>query len=261
MSEVVRMKRDGAVLEVTLDRPRANAIDAQMSRALYVAFRAFQDDASLSVAILTGGGDKFFSAGWDLKVAAGGEGLETDHGPGGFAGITEFFDLDKPLIAAVNGLAYGGGFELALACDLIVAAESARFALPEASLGIIANAGGVQRLPRMLPRALAMELLLTGRPMEAAEACERGLVNRVVRQSELMREARALAAAIAANAPLSLRAVKALARAGENLSVADTFAAMRSGRIAAYEAMFHSRDAREGPRAFVEKRPPVWEGR
>jgi crotonobetainyl-CoA hydratase len=260
MSESVRTTRNGAILEVTLDRPKANAIDVSTSRALYAAFRAFQDDASLSVAILTGGGDRFFSAGWDLKAAAAGEGVEADHGPGGFAGITEFFDLDKPVIAAVNGIAYGGGFELALACDLIVASEAARFALPEVSLGIIANSGGVQRLPRVASRALAMELLLTGRAMDAAEARASGIVNRVVAPAQLMSEARSLALAIAANAPLALRAVKALVRAGESLSVAEAFATMRAGGIAPYEAMLRSRDALEGPRAFAEKRPPVWEG-
>jgi crotonobetainyl-CoA hydratase len=261
MSEPVRAIRNGAILEVTLDRPKANAIDVATSRALYAAFRDFQEDASLSVAMLTGGGERFFSAGWDLKAAAGGEEVEADHGPGGFAGLTEFFDLDKPVIAVVNGIAFGGGFEVALACDLIIASETARFALPEVTLGIIANAGGVQRLPRLLPRAIAMELLLTGRSMDAAEARSLGIVNRVVAPAQLMSEARAVATMIAANAPLALRAVKALARAGEALPVAGSFAVMRSRQIAPYEAMVRSRDAVEGVRAFVEKRAPIWEGR
>jgi crotonobetainyl-CoA hydratase len=261
MTTSVHVARHGALYQVTIDRPKANAIDAATSRALYVAFRAFQDDPEARVAILTGAGDRFFSAGWDLKAAAEGEEAGADHGPGGFAGVTEFFDLDKPVIAAVNGLALGGGFELALACDLIVAAEGAEFALPEAGLGLVANAGGVQRLPRRIAPALAMELLLTGRRVGAEEALRLGLVNRVAPLGSLMSAAREYATTIAAKAPLATRAAKALARVGEGLSVEQTFAAMRSGRVAVYEALLASEDAREGPRAFAEKRPPVWTGR
>jgi crotonobetainyl-CoA hydratase len=261
MTMSVHVARHGALYQVTLDRPKANAIDAATSRALYVAFRAFQDDPEARVAILTGAGDRFFSAGWDLKAAAEGEGGDADHGPGGFAGVTEFFDLDKPVIAAVNGLALGGGFELALACDLIVAAEGAEFALPESGLGLVANAGGVQRLPRRIAPALAMELLLTGRRVGAEEALRLGLVNRLAPLGSLMSAAREYALTIAAKAPLATRAAKALARVGEGLSVEETFAAMRSGRVAVYQALLASEDAREGPRAFAEKRPPVWTGR
>ncbi len=261
MTTSVRVARHGALYQVTLDRPKANAVDAATSRALYVAFRAFQDDPDARVAILTGAGDRFFSAGGDLKAAAEGEAADADHAPGGFAGITEFFDLDKPVIAAVNGLALGGGFELALACDLIVTAEGAEFALPEAGLGIVANSGGVQRLPRRIAPALAMELLLTGRRVGAEEAMRIGLVNRVAPLGSLMSAARELATTIAAKAPLATRAAKALARAAEGLSVEAAFAAIRSGRVAVYEALLASQDAREGPRAFAEKRPPVWTGR
>jgi crotonobetainyl-CoA hydratase len=260
MTACVHVVRHGAIYQVTLDRPKANAIDAATSRALYVAFRAFQDDSEARVAILTGAGDRFFSAGWDLKAAAAGEASE-EHGPGGFAGITEFFDLDKPVIGAVNGLALGGGFELALACDLVVASQGAAFALPETGLGFVAPAGGVQRLPRRVPPAIAMELLLTGRRVEPEEALRLGLVNQVVPLGSLMSAARELATTIAAKAPLATRATKALTRAGEGLSVQEMFAAMRSGRVAAYDAMLASEDAREGPRAFVEERPPVWTGR
>ncbi|MGD0639713.1 MAG: enoyl-CoA hydratase-related protein [Roseiarcus sp.] len=261
MTTSVHVARHGALYQVTLNRPKANAIDAATSRALYVAFRAFQDDPDARVAILTGAGDRFFSAGWDLKAAAAGEEGGGEHGPGGFAGITEFFDLDKPVIAAVNGLALGGGFELALACDLIVAAEGVEFALPETGLGIVAGAGGVQRLPRRIAPALATELLLTGRRVGAEEALRLGLVNRVAPLGSLMSAAREYAETIAAKAPLATRAAKALARAGEGLSVQEGFAAMRSGRVGVYEAMLASEDAREGPRAFAEKRPPVWTGR
>ncbi len=154
---------------------------------------------------MTGGGERLFSAGWDLKAAAGGASEEDDFGPGGFAGLTELFDLDKPVIAAVNGLAIGGGFELALACDLVVAAEHATFALPETAVGVAADAGGLQRLPRQLPYRIALELLLTGRRMPATEAKHYGLINAVVPAAALMAEARRYAALIAEGAPLSVR--------------------------------------------------------
>ena len=167
MSGVRTDVRD-TVLEVTLDRPPANAIDAATSRELGEAFATLRDDPTLRAAVVTGGGDRFFSAGWDLKAAAAGD--DEDFGPGGFAGLTELFDLDVPVIAAVNGMAVGGGFELALACDLIVAVRNAELFVPEVNLGFVPDAGGVVRLPRRLPRALAMELLLTGRRMAADEA-------------------------------------------------------------------------------------------
>jgi len=261
MPQTVHVARYGALYQVTLDRPSANAIDAATSRALFVAFRAFNDDPDARVAILTGAGDRFFSAGWDLKAVEGAEAGDSDHGPGGFAGLTEFFALEKPVIAAVNGLAIGGGFELALACDLIVAAENAEFALPEAGLGLVADAGGVQRLARRIAPNLAMELLVTGRRVDAAEAQRLGLANQVVPLGSLMSAARALATTIAAKAPLSIRAIKALTRAGEGLPIEAMFKAMRAGRIAAYSAALASEDAREGPRAFAENRPPVWTGR
>jgi len=176
----VQARTDGAVLVITLDRPKANAIDVRTSQALHAAFDRLRREPGLRVAILTGAGERFFSAGWDLKAAAEGEGIAADHGPGGFAGLTEFFDLGKPVIAAVNGLALGGGFELVLAADLVVAAEHAEFALTEVTLGLVPDAGGLLRLPSRLPRAIAMEYLLTGRRISAAEAGRWGLVNRVV---------------------------------------------------------------------------------
>ena len=179
MSEAVRTEQRGAVLEVTLDRPKANAIDAATSRKMGLVFREFRDDDSLRAAILTGGGERFFSAGWDLKAAAAGESVTADYGLGGFGGIQEHPDLNKPIIAAVNGIAVGGGFEVALSCDLIVAAESARFALPEIRAGTIADAATL-RLPRRIPYHIAMEMLFLGRWMEASEAARWGLVNEVV---------------------------------------------------------------------------------
>ncbi len=170
MSDPLRVERDPPILIVTLDRPKANAIDAATSQALGKVFVDFRDDDDLMVAVMTGGGEKFFSAGWDLKAAAGGEPADADFGPGGFAGLTELWDLNKPVIAAINGIAVGGGLELALACDLILAAEHAEFWFPETFHGIMADAGGVQRLPRRVPHHIAMELLLTGRRMGAEEA-------------------------------------------------------------------------------------------
>jgi crotonobetainyl-CoA hydratase len=253
----VRIDVRGAVLEVTLDRPPANAIDAATSRELGEAFARLRDDRSLHAGIVTGAGDRFFSAGWDLKAAAGGD--EEDFGPGGFAGLTELFDLDAPVIAAVNGMAVGGGFELALACDLILAVPDAELFTPEVNLGFVPDAGGVVRLPSRLPRAIAMELLLTGRRMSAEEAARHGLVNRLVDPVDLMTAARDLADAIADAAPLATRAVKAVVRASEGLGTEDAYAAMRE--VPAYREMLTSEDAAEGPRAFAEGRSPNWRGR
>ena len=261
MTDAVTETRRGAVLEITLDRPKANATDAATSRALGAAFAAFRDDPNLAVAIVTGAGERFFSAGWDLKAAAAGAEQGADHGPGGLAGLTERFDLDKPVIAAVNGMAVGGGFEFVLACDLAVAAEHAEFFLPEVNIGMIADAGGALRLPRRVPRAVAMEMLLTGRRMDAAEALRWGLVNAVVPGAQLMASARALAEKVAAAAPLAVAALKEVVAATEHLSVEDAFAALKSGRLDAYAKMRASEDFLEGPRAFAEKRPPVWRGR
>ena len=255
----IRADRRGATLEVTIDRPKANAIDAATSRELGEAFAAFRDDPELRVAILTGAGGRFFSAGWDLKAAAAGD--PEDYGAGGFGGLTELFDLDKPVIAAVNGYAAGGGFEIALACDLIVASEAATFSLPEVTRGLVPDAGGVLRLPKRLPRALAMELLLTGRAMDPAEAERWGLVNRVVEPAALLDAARELADRVLAAAPLSIAAVKAVVAATEGLPVEDGYRAMREGAIPAYDRVGESEDAQEGPRAFAEGREPNWRGR
>ena len=191
---------EGPVLEITLDRPKANAIDAATSRELSHVFATFRDDPELRVAIFTAAGDRFFCAGWDLNAAAGGEDFEADYGEGGFGGFGEMPGLLKPVICAVNGMAVGGGFEIVLAADFVVAAEHARFWLPEASLGIVPDTAAV-RLPRMLPPAVANEILYAGRRLDAAEALRWGLVNSVAGASELLAEARALAARIAEAAP------------------------------------------------------------
>ena len=259
--EPVQITAEGQTLVVTLDRPKANAIDVTTSRALYAAFDRLRSDPRLRVGILTAAGDRFFSAGWDLKAAAAGEGIEADHGPGGFAGITEFFDIRKPVIAAVNGLAFGGGFELALAADLVVAAEHAEFALTEVTLGLVADAGGLLRLPARLPRPIAVECLLTGRRLTAAEAARWGLVNAVVPAGEVLATARTMAAAICAAAPLAVAAVLEIMQETEATSMRTGYSVLRSGALPAYRAMLDSQDAREGARAFADRRKPRWQGR
>ncbi|WP_019544163.1 enoyl-CoA hydratase-related protein [Streptomyces sulphureus] len=258
--EAVRSEEQDGVLVVTLDRPKANAIDTSTSRALHAQFTRLQEDPGLRAAVITGAGDRFFSAGWDLKAAAEGEAIDADHGPGGFAGLTELHRLDKPVIAAVGGLAFGGGFELALAADLIVAAPHAEFALPEVRIGMIADSGGVLRLPRRLPRAVATELLLTGKRLSATEAARWGLVNEVAEPGAVLERAVALAGELAQGAPLALAAVKEVLRETEALDVEAGFTRMRSGELPRYDAMLRSTDAEEGPRAFAEKRTPVWKG-
>jgi crotonobetainyl-CoA hydratase len=257
----VRVDAADGVLLVTLDRPKANAVDAPTSLALYDAFAQLEADPDLRVAIITGAGERFFCAGWDLKAAAAGEEVDADHGPGGFAGLTELHQRTKPVIAAVNGLALGGGFELVLAADLVVAATTAEFGLPETGLGIIPDAGGVLRLPRRLPRPLAVELLLTGRRLSAADGYELGLVNQVVAPHQLLIAARELAANVVRSAPLAVAAVLEVLAATEGGSVADGYQLMRSGRLTRYAAMLSSEDAAEGPAAFAQQRAPRWKGR
>ena len=251
---------DGPVLEVTLDRPKANAIDAATSRELSAVFAAFRDDAEMRVAILTGAGGRFFCAGWDLNAAAAGEDFEADYGEGGFGGFGELPGLLKPVICAVNGMAVGGGFEIVLAADLVVAAEHARFWLPEASVGIVPDAASV-RLPRMLPPVVANEILYAGRRLDAAEALRWGIVNSVVNAPDLLTEARALAARVVEAAPLSVVAVAEIRDRTAHRPLPEAFELLRSGDLAAYEAMLASEDAIEGPRAFTESRAPRWQGR
>ncbi|MEH6632963.1 MAG: carnitinyl-CoA dehydratase [Halopseudomonas aestusnigri] len=260
MNDVIKVEQRGAVLEVTLDRPKANAIDAKTSFTLGEVFCQFRDNPELKVAILTGAGEKFFSAGWDLVASSEGEAPDTDYGPGGFAGITELHNCYKPIIAAVNGMAVGGGFELALSADLIVAADHAQFFLPEVKVGLIADAASF-RLPKLLPKALAMEMLLTGRRMSAEEALKWGLVNKVVSGENLLDTARELADQILEAAPLSVKAVKEVIQKTQTLDIEECYQEMRSGKWENYEKLLVSDDAKEGSLAFVEKRSPVWTGK
>jgi len=258
--EDVQVTRADRVMEITLARGKVNAIDAATSRALGAAFTELQNDPDLSVGIVTGGGERFFSAGWDLKAAAAGEAPDEDMGDGGFAGLTEHWTLTKPVIAAVNGLALGGGFELALASDMIIAAEHAEFGLTEAGIGLVPDSGGVIRLPRRLPRAIAFEMMMTARRASAEELARWGIVNTVVPAGSLMAEAWALASRVAACAPLSLRAIKEIDAATQGLSEQAAFAAMRAGGLPAYDSLYDSADAAEGMASVMEKRTPVWKG-
>lgn len=256
----IELQRDGDVAFILIDRPKANAIDAAASVAMYEAVRTVEDDPSLRVGIITGAGERFFSAGWDLKAAATGEAADADFGPGGFAGITEYFDRRKPLIAAVNGIAFGGGLELALACDLVVAAEHAQFALPEAGLGILADSGGVLRLPGAIGRARSAEMLMTGRRIDAATALDWGLVNAVVPSGSERTAARELATRISTFAPLPIAALLEVWAETDGLSLRDAFGALRAGLMPIHRSLASSADAAEGIAAFSEKRAPRWSG-
>jgi crotonobetainyl-CoA hydratase len=260
MSDVVKTKRDGAVFEVELDRPKANAIDLMTSRQMGEVFREFRDDPDLRVAIVSTAGDKFFCAGWDLKAAAAGDAVDGDYGVGGFGGLQELRGLNKPVIAAVNGMAVGGGFELALSCDMIYCSDHSSFALPEIKAGTLADAATV-KLPKRIPYHVAMEMLFTGRWMDAAEAYHHGLVNAVMPQEDLMDHVRGIARDLAAGPPLVFAAIKEVTREAETQTFQDMMNRITKRQVASVDILYDSEDNLEGAKAFAEKRDPVWKGK
>ena len=260
MSDPISTRSEGGILEVTLDRPKANAIDLATSRIMGDTFKAFRDDPDARVAIVTGAGDRFFSAGWDLKAAAAGDPVDGDYGVGGFGGIQELPGLNKPLIAAVNGIAVGGGFELALSCDLILASSTARFGLPEINAGTVADAASI-KLPKRMPYHVAMELLLTGRFVDAGEARRWGIVNEVLEPDALLDRAWELARLLASGPPLVFAAIKEVVREAENLRAQDALSRVMKRQFPTVDRLYDSEDLKEGAQAFAEKRAPSWKGR
>jgi crotonobetainyl-CoA hydratase len=254
----IRVEENGPVLEITFDHPPAHAFDQRASRDLDAAFDLLRDAPHLRCAIVTATGERIFSAGWDLKAVAAGDRGE-DFGAHGFMGL-ERFDLNKPVIAAVNGLAVGGGFEFALVANLVICTPEAEFGLPELQRGFIPEAGGLWRVQRRLPANIACELLLTGRRLTAEEGLRLGFVNRIVPHAGLLAAAREMAQQILRAAPLAVEALLEISRTVEGLQDQQAFRRMRSG-LSAHLRMRRSADFLEGPRAFAEKRPPRWQGR
>lgn len=261
MSSPISTRREGGILEVTLDRPKANAINLETSREMGLVFERFRDDPELRVAIVRTAGDKFFSAGWDLKAAADGDAVDGDYGVGGFAGLQELRDLNKPVLACVNGMAVGGGFELALSCDMILASAHSSFALPEIKAGTLADAATI-KLPKRIPYHVAMDLLLTGRWMDAEEAHKWGLVNEILPDNEAL-EARVweLARLLESGPPLVFATIKEVAREAEGQRFQDTMNAVTKRKLRSVDVLYGSEDNLEGFKAFAEKRDAVWKGK
>ena len=247
------------ILEVKLDRPKANAIDLKTSRILGEIFTNFRDDTNLRVAIITGEGEKFFCPGWDLKAAADGDAVDGDYGVGGFGGLQELRGLNKPIIAAVNGICCGGGLEWALSADIILAAEHATFALPEIRSGTVADAASI-KLPKRIPYHIAMDMLLTGRWLDAEEAAKWGLINYIHPAQNLMDEAHKLAELLASGPPLVYAAIKEVVREAENMKFQEALNKITKSQFESVEKLYRSEDQIEGARAFAEKREPKWKG-
>ena len=260
MTSPIRFEKHGAILEVTIDRPKANAIDAATSRIMGDTFAAFRDDPTLRVAILTGAGGKFFCPGWDLKAAAAGEAPDSDYGVGGFGGLQELPGLNKPVICAVNGLAFGGGFEIMISCDIILATEHATFALPEIKSGTVADAASI-KLPRRIPYHVAMEMLFTGRIIDTKEAKHWGLINEIVTADQLIPRARELAGQLADGPPLVFAAIKEIDRETSRLTIQQALNMVTKRKLKTVDVLYSSEDQLEGAKAFAEKRKPVWKGK